>query len=219
MYQISTEQVNNSQCCGSLGGDIVLPRGDSIPKCEECNNDMTLYFQIDVIPEMDLPFVVGSKFNVFNCIQCEDLPFDSYCGLDKRVKSTYDDIIHRHYSLMFLKPDKQEEIFWQESSIIFKPLYASESNENIRICEYFGKTSDYFDFKVGGVPSWINYSVNLRCTCGGQLEFLCQIPESYEFFYGEELSDSYSLFCANHIYFLACERQCSPYAMIMVLDN
>ncbi len=52
MYQISTEQVNNSQCCGSLGGDIVLPRGDSIPKCEECNNDMTLYFQIDVIPEL-----------------------------------------------------------------------------------------------------------------------------------------------------------------------
>ena len=65
----------------------------------------------------------------------------------------------------------------------------------------------------------MNYEVNLNCPCGGKLQFLCQLAWNFDFHYGPQRTDYLSLFNGNHIFFLACDQQCSPYAVIPVCDN
>ncbi len=88
--------------------------------------------------------------------------------------------------------------------------------ESEKIC----KVSRCYDSKIGGFPSWLNYGVNLNCTCGGKLSFICQLSDRHSlFYYGEKPAEYYHLLNDNYIFLLGCENQCTPYAVIPVCDN
>ena len=219
MHEISLEKEKNSIIFGTLGGDIYLNKNKEMPKCTECNKEMSLYLQIDIKEEFNTPFITGSKFNVFCCPEHDEVP-DGYSNLDKEVLPAYGKENHGHYSITLTRPeDIEKKPISKEKVILEKNLYAVAKDEEIRECEYVGLTSENYGFKIGGTPSWMNYSANLKCTCGSEIKYLFQIPDSYDFFYGDGPVEYHSLFLSNQIVFMACESQCSPYSVITVCDN
>jgi hypothetical protein len=219
MFLIEETKMEDSIACGSIGGDVWLPKSSNVPRCARCNNEMALYLQLEVKEAFRLPFKTGSRLNFFSCPEHDDLALEQYTNRDKCVQSTYNTEVHVHYSLMLLGPDLDLEKKGIEPRILEKPIFARESEEEIEESEYVGRTSLCHRTKVGGVPAWLNYAVNLNCTCGGKLEFLCRIRDGTTFHYGKGPVEYYRLLNANFIYLLACERQCSPFAIIPICDN
>jgi len=219
MHLIKQTYDENAIECGSIGGQIILEKEQSIPKCATCNNAMVQYFAIDIKPEFNSPFKTGSRLSMFCCPEHDDTALEQYSGRDTQVQPSFDTQVHVHYSIVFNTPDSQTQILGKEPRLIEKTLYAQESPEEIEENEHVGIQSKCYESKIGGEASWLNYSVNLKCNCGGKLAFVCQLKDCYDFFHGEGSSDYYTLLNGNFIFILACENQCSPYAVIPVCDN
>ncbi len=219
MHLIKTDASPNGIECGSIGGPIILEKGKVVPKCATCNNNMVQYFAINIKPEFNLPFRAESRLSMFCCPEHDDLALEQYSDMDKEVQPTYNTEVHVHYSIIFNRPESPTENHGIETRLIEKPIYARESEEETDEDEYLGMRSTCYKSKIGGFPSWLNYVVNLKCTCGGKLSYICQIADAYDFYHGENPTDYYNLLNGNFIFILACENQCSPYAVIPVCDN
>ena len=206
----------------TIGGTPILQEGRSIPACQKCGRDLTLFLQFDVDPAFNLPFKAGSHVLLFSCVGCDDGPDEGYSGSDKTVQETYGNPVCGNYALYLNPPGGNETIHTHDNELQARQITFVEAQEAIRVREYVGKDSEDSACKVGGTPSWINYSVNLNCQCGAPIVFLCQIPDYYEFPTGPKATDgknSLNLFLGNFIYVLGCAKQCTPHSLLVVCDN
>jgi len=81
--------------------------------------------------------------------------------------------------------------------------------------------------KVGGVPCWAQDPESYNCGCGAPMHYFAMLPENFEFptASGAPIQpngtgdDHYLLFLGNVNYFMACSKQCSPYAVLTVMQN
>ncbi len=89
------------------------------------------------------------------------------------------------------------------------------------------RSTGRMEFKVGGLPCWLQDPQRHVCACGAEMAFLCEIPECTEFArrpgradqrhdsYGE----SYVLLLGNAVHLLACPEHCHPAAVWPVPQN
>ena len=168
---------------------------------------------------MHVPFAAGSHFLLFACIDCDELPEEQYSDMDSEIQSTYGNQVCRTYSLCLNPPDIQEAMGTSTDRIVSKPLTFSAVDEAVEDAEYVGKTSNDSSFKVGGTPAWINYAVNLSCHCGASIDFLCQIPDNFDFDAHDQQAKWHSLFLGNAVFVLGCSAQCLPHSLLVVCDN
>jgi hypothetical protein len=204
----------------TIGGVPILQKGQSVPCCQKCGRQLTLFLQFDIDKTFNLPFEEGSHFLLFSCIPCENLPDEEYSDVDKVVKVSFGNPVCGHYSLMMNEPNSDEIFGSNDNEIEPKQIVFNEVNKSIKDCQYVGKTGDDFEFKVGGVAAWCNYSINLNCRCGAPISFLCQISDSFDFFAPANKSTIYhSLFFGNIVYVMGRTKQCSPYSLLVACDN
>ena len=203
----------------TIGGAPILRVGQTVPACQKCGQQLSLFLQFDVLDEFNVPFDNGSHFLLFSCATCDEIPSEQYCDGDETVQETYGSPVSDTYALFLNRPGGPEMIAPRESVLKSRVLAFTETDESVHECEFVGVTSEDLSFKVGGEPGWINYSVNLDCPCGGRIVFLCQIPDSWDFDAASGEPRWLSLFVGNFVYILACDRQCSPHSLIAVCDN
>ena len=222
MYLLTTALAPEAIECGSIGGEIWLPEGVPVPACATCGRAMALYFQLEVRPEFGLPFRAGSRLNVFCCPEHDDLALEQYSDLDTAVQATYRQQVHVHYSLMLIPPDLPLRRHGSEPRLLRRALLASPAHEEAEDDDYLGRRGSCSASKIGGLPSWFNYAVDLPCPCGGRLAFLCQVSERDAgdwFVHGAQPGDYYEFLNGNQTFLMACDRQCSVFSIIPVCDN
>lgn len=207
----------------TVGGGAHLPDSMPYPTCKSCGSRMVLFLQFDTEKEHDISFQAGSHLLLFMCPQHNDIP-EMYA--DKvELPENFWQVNSEHYSLMLIPPGLPSVQHEQDSLICAKKLDFVETPEQVQHCEYFDYGSH--DFKIGGTPGWINYTLDATCPCGGKMCSVCQIPENFPF---EKLpsapeqpdsfsSTDYCLFLGNQIYIFACNKQCNPFAVVALCDN
>ena len=226
MHQITiTSDVADSQTRDSVGGAPFLADGDSIPTCRLCGASMALFLQCDIRSEFGLPFTDGSHLLVFMCPKHNEIPSipDDYDSSDLPAEFWLKD--DGHYALQMIAPDTPIFAAAIDPFILPRRLEFIDTPESIQDFGDFDRGSD--DFKIGGIPGWINYAINKTCPCGGKMSFVCQIPDGFGFQQTDtapEQPDSFSSteYCfllRNQVFILACDRQCSPHALIAICDN
>lgn len=215
----------DESCRNTAGGSPFMPSGQSVPKCRICDAEMVLFFQLDIRAEFGLPFKQGSHLLVFMCPTHNEPPGLASIYDNSPLPPSYWDADDGHFSLLLFPPEALEsngrlDGYIEPYSLAFEP--AEEKIQN------FGDFDvGSYNFKVGGVPGWMNYRIAKRCTCGGEMSFICQTPDGFGFKQtpgAPEQPDSFSaieycLFLGNQVYILGCNRQCDPRAVIAGCDN
>ena len=222
MHLLTTEPAPGSIECGAIGGDIWLPEGVPVPACATCGRAMALYFQLEVRPDFGLPFHAGSRLNAFCCPEHDDLALEQYSDQDRAVQATYGQQVHVHYSLMLVPPGLPLRHHGSEPRLLRRALQALPAREETEDHEYLGRRGSCNASKIGGLPSWFNYAVDLPCPCGGRLAFLCQVSEVDAgdwFLHGPRRVDHHWFLNGNQTFLMACDRQCSVFSIIPVCDN
>jgi hypothetical protein len=209
----------------SLGGRPNLGESQTWPLCKLCGERMLFYLQFDLRPEFETPFISGSHFLVFACCQHDDiaslLPRSGIALPPEFWEQT-----GGHYELLFNRPHQAEVVLETDARIVPHKLSFSKQPERLRATP-FGYDVGAEEAKIGGVPCWLQDPEEYRCYCGAPMRYFCQLPEYFEFpkAAGAPIQpngvsgDSYILFLGNAVYFLACEKQCSPFAVIAVMQN
>ena len=207
----------------TVGGAAYLSSNDEYPTCRWCCTEMALFLQLDIREEFDLPFHSGSHLLLFMCPTHNEIPAIYYgkALLPEEFWNKNDG----HYALILLPPGSSNIVHRLDPYIASKKLTFNRVNERVDTLEEFSYGTH--DFKIGGVPGWINYSVDASCPCGGSMRFICQIPDGFGFRQTEsapEQPDSFSsteycLFLGNQVYVLGCDRQCNSRAVIAACDN
>ena len=208
----------------TVGGSPFLPPGEAVPRCRICHVAMALFFQLDVRADFGLPFKAGSHLLVFMCPTHNEPPSLPAIYNDSPLAPSYWDADKGHFALLLYPPTELQSNGKLDPFIEPYRLQFKSATEEIQVGDF---DVGSYDFKVGGVPGWINYKIDKRCTCGGQLSFLCQTPDGFGFKQTDtapEQPDSFSsseycLFLGNQVYILACDRQCDPRAVIAGCDN
>ncbi len=189
---------------------------------------MALFLQLDIQEEFDIPFQTGSHLLVFMCPTHNDIPDTPVHYGHTVLSEQFWNEDGGHFALILVPPDTSSTICNSDPFIASKQLVFHAEDEEVT----FNQSDDFScgsnDFKIGGVPGWINYAVNdAWCPCGGKMSFVCQIPDGFGFEQTDnapEQPDSFSsteycLFLGNQVYILACEKQCHPNALVAVCDN
>jgi hypothetical protein len=220
-----TETPADASCRNTVGGSPFMPPGSSVPRCRLCNARMVLFFQLDIRSEFGLPFRDGSHLLVFMCPTHNEPPLLPSIYNDSPLPESYWDAETGHYSLLLFPPSDLISDGHLDEHIASYSLSFEHAQEEIHNFGEFDIGS--YEFKIGGVPGWMNYSIDKRCTCGGEMTFICQTPDGFGFKQtpaAPEQPDSFSsteycLFLGNQVYILACNRQCDPRAVIAGCDN
>lgn len=220
-----TDTTADASCRNTIGGSPFIPRAESVPQCRICNAQMVLFFQFDIRSEFGIPFKEGSHLLVFMCPTHNKPPGLPSIYNDSPLPDSYWDADDGHYALLLYPPIELENNGQQDDHIASFALSFTSAQEETQNFGEFDIGS--FDFKVGGVPGWMNYRIDKRCTCGGTMSFICQTPDGFGFKKtptAPEQPDSFSsteycLFLGNQVYILGCNRQCDPRALIAGCDN
>lgn len=186
---------------------------------------MVLFFQLDIRSEFAIPFRDGSHLLVFMCPTHNDPPGLPAIYNDSPLPESYWDADEGHYALFLFPPDELESAGRLDEHIASMSLSFEPAQEEI---QNFGEfDAGTYDFKIGGVPGWMNYRIDKRCTCGGKMSFLCQTPDGFGFQKTPAAAEQpnsfsatdYCLFLGNQVFILGCDRQCDPRALIAGCDN
>lgn len=207
----------------SLGGAAVLPLDVAEPRCE-CGEAMALFFQFDVRKEFGLPFETGSHFSLFMCPKHNDAP-DSYASGQPLPRGYWDErrMIGggpRFYAALLHRPGAREKVLSIDPYIEPRALRFAKTEER-------PDRAGIQAFKTGGQPSWAQKPETHRCSCGAEMRFLAQVPADMGFQKRSEAppqpdsfsADDYCLFLGNETYVFACEAQCDPRAVHVVVQN
>jgi hypothetical protein len=189
---------------------------------------MVLFFQLDIRPEFGLPFKNSSHLLVFMCpkhSEPPDLPTPTNDDGLPLPPAYWDTTSNGHFSLLLFRPTEMKSSGQLDPFIEPYQLQFEFASEHVQDFSDFQVGA--YDFKVGGVPGWMNYQIDKRCSCGGNMQFLCQVPVDFGFkktSTAPQQPDSFSaneycLFLGNQVYIMACERQCDPRAVIADCDN
>jgi hypothetical protein len=204
----------------SIGGAGVLPADMPWPACE-CGEPMALFFQLDVAAAFGLPFRAGSHLAVFMCPAHNDAPeqFDTHVlparhwERRRRIDGSL-----RFYEVILFKPGRRERTHPREPHLVPRRLRFEQAIEAVDGLQ---------GFKVGGHPFWCQAPAYHACPCGAEMRLLCQVPEDHPFRKAAGAAPqpdafsatAYGLFLGNAVYLLACEAQCSPFAVHPVVQN
>lgn len=210
----------------SQGGTPYLPERVDIPRCALCQEQMLLFFQFEIKQKFKLPFASGAQLAVFMCPTHNDIP--QIPNIEKgQNPESYKLQAPGHYKLYLFSP---------KESLVAKPLkkqlltsyslnFQSSSEEIEDLGD--GIQSGIEAFKVGGQPSWINFTNTSKCSCGADMAFVCQLPENYGFQCAADAPsqpdsfsyEQYCLFLGNLVFILACSANCSPTSVLANCDN
>ncbi len=226
MHLITVSDVKaDARCRDTVGGSPFMPPGEAVPRCRICDAQMALFFQFDIRLEFEIPFSEGSHLLVFMCPTHNEPPALPAIYDDSPLPESYWEADSGHFAFRLYPSSELVSNGQLDGYIESHPLFFQKSSEGIRSFGEFNAGS--YDFKVGGVPGWMNYRINKRCTCGGEMSFICQCPDGLGFKRIEDApeqpdsfsSAEYCLFLGNQVYLLGCSRQCSPHALIAGCDN
>lgn len=184
---------------------------------------MLFFMQCDLRAEFETPFVPGSHLLVFACWQHDDIA-SLYRPL--ALPPAFWERSDGHYQLLLNRPSPTEEVLEADARLIPHALSFSKQAERAKATA-FGYDIGAEEAKIGGLPCWLQEPVEYRCCCGAPMRYFCQLPEYFEFPKAASapnqphgVSDSfYILFLGNAVYFLGCEQQCSPFAVIPVMQR
>ncbi|MFD2472851.1 hypothetical protein [Amycolatopsis silviterrae] len=220
----------------TIGGRPILPAGEDWPECY-CGARMVLFFQLDVPP--DIPHFGGDHLLVFQCPVHNDAP--CLPGSPQRLPDRYWEsprvsghpgafwriMLHRDPT----GPADAEEPHLLGYELVLRPEYETETVWRAVPPAPHGMFAELGtgrgEFKVGGLPCWLQDPETRRCACGAEMLFLCEItgdtsfarrpgqpeqPDTYD-------SDCYVIFLGNEVYLLACPEHCHPAAVWPVLQH
>jgi hypothetical protein len=206
---------------------------------------MVLFFQFDVRGDFGLPFVSGSHLSLFMCPIHNDAPemlresqllpafwerrrtidgltrfYEMRLDRPGSVENTHPvDLVLLSKRLRF---ERKDESFDQDGGALeAHPRYSAVS---LSVGEF---VKGIEGFKVGGQPTWAQGPEVHRCCCGADMTFVCQVPLNFPFPKMPEApeqpdsfsADDYCLFLGNETYIFACEAQCDPRAVHIVVQN
>lgn len=206
----------------SLGGQPILHPSQAWPKCRRCGEKMLFFLQFDLRSEFETPFASGSHLLVFACSKHDDIA--SLYG--SRLPPAFWEKTEGHYQLILNRPSQTEVVLESDSRLVPHALSFSKEAEVSRATSH-GYEVGAEDAKIGGVPCWLQDPGDYRCCCGAPMKYLCQLPEYFEFpkavgapeQTNSPSDPSYTLFLGNAVYLLACEQQCSPFAVMAEMQN
>lgn len=186
---------------------------------------MLFFLQFDLRQDFKMPFIPGSHFLVFACCRHDDIA-SLYHSCGSELPPAFWDQSDGHYQLLLNGPTDAEIVLEEDARFVAHTLFFSEQPEQSETTPY-GYDIGIEETKIGGLPCWLQDPEEYRCCCGAPMRFFCQFPENFEFPKAagapnqpNGFSDKcYILFLGNAIYFLACEQQCSPFAVIPVMQN
>jgi hypothetical protein len=210
----------------TAGGSAILAEGQTYPTCGKCRARMVLFFQFDIRSEFKLPFEAGSHLLVFMCPKHNDIPWMPDNQAMTKLAERFWEKESEHYAIILNRPNKKEWIAEPDPILQHRRLTFKRSIEAVQPFGDFDVGG--YEFKVGGVPSWINFSFDdKQCPCGCKLQFVCQVSEDFSFPQRPGVpeqpdnfsSTAYGLFLGNFVYIMACSRQCDPRALFAVVDN
>jgi hypothetical protein len=209
----------------TIGGAPFMPEGESAPQCRICNAQMGLFYQLDIRAEFELPFQPGSHLLVFMCPTHNEIPSLRAIYDDSPLPDAFWDADDGHFALRLYRPGALRNGGRLDEYISSHILRFERAKEEIQDFGDFDVGS--YEFKIGGVPGWMNYCLDKNCPCGGKMSFVCQTPDGFGFKKtptAPEQPNSFSsveycLFLGNHVNILACDRQCDPRAVIATCDN
>ena len=206
----------------SIGGNAIIPEGKTIPLCQNCGRELILFLQFDVEERFSLPFISGSRFVLFACPHCNDIPSsDIYekCGF--LLPDNFWETARGHFFTALYRPGQVETELkqlpylqpFQLNFVSFGPLN--------------GDTFLQDTIRIGGGPDWFQNPEEYTCSCGTQMEFICQISQDFSFLKRPETpeqemtysNEEYNLFIGNEIYIFACPNQCHERAVWIVVQN
>lgn len=220
----------------SAGGSAILARGQTYPTCKLCRARLVLFFQFDLDEAFELPFQAGSHLTVFMCPTHNEIhslcpesgrnyelpPEYPYRTLPKR----YWDHNPGHFRLLLNPPGVREVVHEPDTHLVSQSMRFKKTAETVEdhgLGEILGSQG----FKVGGLPAWSQDPEYYRCSCGAAMRFVCQLPGMFGFDKQPEAPEQpnsfsrtqYCLFLGNDVYLFACEEQCRPEAVWVVLQN
>jgi hypothetical protein len=210
----------------TTGGSAILVEGQTYPTCGKCGARMLLFLQLDIRAEFKIPFETGSHLLVFMCPTHNDIPWMPETPKFTKLPERFWEKESDNYAILLNRPNRKEWIAEPDPILEHRRLTFKRSIETVQSFGDFDIGG--YEFKVGGVPSWINFSYDDKlCACGGKLQFVCQVSEDFPFPQrpgAPEQPDNFSsraygLFLGNFVYIMACTRQCDPRALFAVVDN
>jgi len=186
---------------------------------------MLFLLQCDLSQEFDVPFVPDSHLLVFACWQHDDIA-TLYGQSGSTLPPSFWEQSDGHYQLLLNRPSDDEVILESDVRLIPHALTFSKTPEQLTETPY-GYDNGAEVAKIGGAPCWLQDPEEYRCCCGAPMRYFCQLPEYFEFPKTAEApnqpngisNNHYILFLGNAVYFLACEKQCSPFAIMAVMQN
>ncbi|WP_039923902.1 hypothetical protein [Amycolatopsis decaplanina] len=226
----------------TVGGWPILPAGQPWPLCF-CGARMILFFQFD-IPE-DIATFGGDHLLVFHCPThndavvaqgaSEQLPpgfWDTPPPLYTAPGAFWRIMLHRDDTSpapdpdeylrprrLDLRPAAEHVTIWWPGDVLSdgQDLDSAFTDHGIGLRE----------FKIGGVPSWIQGRESCTCPCGDNLVYVCQVPADTGFAKHHDRPEQldtfrfgqYGLFLGNETYVLACPAHCHPAAAWPVNQN
>ncbi len=199
----------------SIGGYPILPKGYDWPLCPQSQEEMVLFMQFDVSPELGIPALAGMHFAVFMSPKINEIP-----------------------SFDFLSPGAPlQQRFWDKREphckvFLFPRTEGNQLDRCERHLQYLQLTFAPGDatpgqITVGGSPSWVQDPEMHSGPQGEELHFLCEIPDDYAFPkrpQAPEQPDSFSsqdycLFLGNYCYFFGVPAIDHPEAIWLTVQN
>ncbi len=209
----------------TIGGAPHLPAGQDHPRCKLCDQPMVLFWQFDVRQEFGLPFAPGSHLLAFMCPEHNDASIISNLFDAAPLPPRFWEQEAGHYAVLLVPPGSPTTAGPIDRYLDPRKLRFLPAPEQVTSGHDFSFGSP--EFKVGGVPGWINYAPQPKCSCGGAMRFVCQLPDSFAFPQSgsapaqpDSFSKSdYCFLLGNAVYILACEKQCDARSVLAICDN
>ncbi|WP_406630823.1 hypothetical protein [Amycolatopsis sp. WGS_07] len=138
----------------TIGGRPILPAGEDWPECC-CGARMVLFFQ------WETPMVRGHPSPFWRIMLHRDPtgPADA-------------EEPHLLGCELVLRPEYETVTMWLDET---RARYATD--DEMFAAEGVGRNQ----FKVGGLPCWLQDPVARQCACGAEMVFLCGLPEDIGF--------------------------------------
>lgn len=220
--EVSTSRSDSD--CGVIGGTPELPAGDRWPLCKICQEELVLFFDIELPDVVQSPFMPGSRLQVFACREHDDISGTIYSdhtrtneiAAVKQLPPQFWDISDGHYLLRLLAPATLTESAKPETRLQKKFLRIHKNGNN---CDG--------GLKLFGEPDWLQEPETHTCACGSPMELILQVADGCGFQMtpnapkqeGSFSNTQYFLFLGNQLFLLACKAQCNAQALWPVLQN
>jgi hypothetical protein len=191
---------------------------------DEPAQPMVLFWQFDVREEFGLPFKPGSHFLAMMCPEHNDAALFSPTD-DALLPPRFWELDIGHYAVLLLPPGAPTQAGELDKYLQPRRIRYVKAPEEVAVPFDFASGTDAF--KVGGIPHWINFAPAWTCSCGGKMQFVGQIPDSFGFAQRPDAPEQpnsfsrteYCYLLGNAVFFLACDRQCDPRAVMAICDN